>query len=74
MTRPIASRSTLRIFFTVLMYFGFAMFFYAYVGMSLSAGMTVLITGFALTVICGLCRCFFTEGDCADRHLQKPAP
>jgi hypothetical protein len=27
-----------------------------------------------MTVGCGLCRCFLTEGDCRDHHTTRPAP
>ena len=68
------SKSALRIFLTVLMYFGVVVFLYPYVIGTLSSGIVLLIAGAGLTVTCGLLRCFLTEGDCSKNPISKPAP
>jgi hypothetical protein len=68
------SKSALRIFLTVLMYFGVVVFLYPYVVGTLSSGIFLLMAGAGLTVTCGLLRCFLTEGDCNKHPVSKPAP
>jgi hypothetical protein len=68
------SRSATRFLLTFLMYFGVVIFLYPYVTGRLSNGILMLIGGASMAVICGLSRCFLTEGDCADTHITKPAP
>jgi hypothetical protein len=68
------SKPALRILLTILMYFGVLIFLYPYVVGVLSNGILLLIGGAALTVVCGMCRCLLTEGDCRDRQISKPAP
>jgi hypothetical protein len=68
------SKPALRILLTILMYAGVLVFLYPYVAASAVSGVLLLILGASLTVGCGLCRCFLTEGDCRDRHTTRPAP
>ncbi len=65
------SRPALRVLLTFLMYFGVVIFLYPYVTGRLSMGVAFLIGGASLTVVAGMCRCFLTEGDCQERHLQS---
>lgn len=70
------SRSSVRFLLTVLMYTGVVVFLTPYFTGRVTRGIFILIAGAALTVICGLCRCFLTDGDCSEReqHITKPAP
>jgi hypothetical protein len=68
------SKASMRVLLTILMYSGVGIFLYPYVSGVASGAMLLLIGGAAMTVGCGLCRCFLTEGDCSDRHMSKPAP
>lgn len=62
------SRCTLRYIFTVLLYFGVAIFLYPYFTGRLSNGIIFLVGGIGLTVLCGIGRCCYTEGDCVERE------
>ena len=62
------SKSTLRVLLTILMYAGVVVFLCPYVAGSAVSGVLLLILGACMTVGCGLCRCFLTEGDCGERH------
>jgi hypothetical protein len=68
------SRCTLRNIFTVLIYFGVAMFLYPYVTGRLSSGMLLLVGGLGLAVVCGILRCVCMEGDCTDREYTTKKP
>ncbi len=70
------SRPTLRFLLTVLMYTGVVVFLTPYFTGRISRSILILIAGAALTVICGMCRCFLTEGDCEEgqHHTTRPAP
>jgi hypothetical protein len=68
------SRRTLRVLLTILMYAGVGVFLYPYFSGHLYSEILILILGAAITVSCGLCRCFLTPGDCRDQHISKPAP
>ena len=68
------SKPFLRILLTVLMYAGVVVFISPYIAGSPVSEIVLLILGATLTVSCGLCRCFLTEGDCRDRHTTRPAP
>jgi hypothetical protein len=57
-------RPALRIFLTIFMYAGVVVFLFPYFVGRISAGIPVMIIGAALTVGCGLLRCYLTEGDC----------
>ncbi len=62
------SRCTLRSIFTVLLYFGVAIFLYPYLTGRLSSGVLYLVGGIGLAVLCGILRCCFTEGDCTEHE------
>jgi hypothetical protein len=62
------SRCTLRYIFTVLLYFGVAIFLYPYFTGRLSSGIFFLVGGLGLAVLCGILRCCYTEGDCTERE------
>ncbi len=66
------SRCTLRYLLTVLLYAGVAVFLWPYLTGHMFTGMFFLIGGACLTVVCGLLRCYLTEGDCTDRIPAKP--
>jgi hypothetical protein len=68
------SRCTLRYLLTVLLYAGVAIFLFPYVTGHVSSGILFLIGGAGLIVVCGIFRCYLTEGDCADRTITKPCP
>jgi hypothetical protein len=59
------SKSVLRIILTILMYTGICVFLFPYFRGRITAGIPFMILGAAGTVICGLLRCYLTEGDCA---------
>jgi hypothetical protein len=58
------TKSVLRIVLTILMYAGVVVFLLPYVTGRLTTGVTFLIIGAGSAVICGLLRCYLTEGDC----------
>ena len=59
------TKSILRIVLTILMYAGVAVFLLPYVTGKLTAGVLFLLFGAGFAVVCGLLRCYLTEGDCA---------
>ncbi len=67
-------KSTLRIVLTILMYSGVVVFLAPYFTGHLQRGIPYLIGGAITTVICGLLRSFFTEGECSDRTFFRPNP
>ena len=58
------SRSILRIVLTILMYAGVCVFLFPYFKGRITAGIPFMIAGITCTVVCGLLRCYLTEGDC----------
>lgn len=58
------SRGILRVVLTILMYAGIAVFLAPYVTGRLTTGILFVILGAAGAVVCGLLRCYLTEGDC----------
>ena len=54
----------MRVILTVLMYSGFLIFLFPYVTGRITTGVLFMIVGAGLTVVCGLLRCYLTEGDC----------
>lgn len=58
------SKSMLRVLLTILMYTGVIIFLVPYFTGTITAGVGFMIGGAALTVVCGLLRCYLTEGDC----------
>lgn len=76
------SRCTLRYILTVLVYAGVAIFLYPYLTGRLSGGMTFLLIGIGLAVVCGILRAACMEGDCTqgqyidalpDPHSKQPS-
>jgi hypothetical protein len=59
------SKGILRIVLTILMYAGVCVFLFPYFTGRLMSGVPFMILGAACTVVCGLLRCYLTEGDCA---------
>jgi hypothetical protein len=59
MTKPV-----LRVVLTILMYAGVVVFLLPYVTGRLTTGVIFMIIGAGSAVICGLLRCYLTEGDC----------
>lgn len=59
------SKSVLRIVLTILMYSGIVVFLWPYVSGHLSRGILFMIFGAGFAVVCGLLRCYLTEGDCS---------
>jgi hypothetical protein len=58
------TRRALRILLTILMYAGIVVFLFPYVTGKLTTGIVFLIIGAGTAVVCGLLRCYLTEGDC----------
>ena len=53
-----------RVLLTILMYAGVVVFLFPYVTGRITPGILFMILGAGLTVVCGLLRCYLTEGDC----------
>ena len=69
------SRCTLRIVFTILMYAGVVVFLVPYLSGRIYTGTLFLIVGMGIAVGSGLLRCYFTEGDSPEQHINsKPCP
>ena len=67
MTKPV-----IRIVLTILMYAGVVIFLLPYITGRLTTGILFLILGAGSAVICGLLRCYLTEGDCGKHpHLGR---
>lgn len=58
------TKSVLRVVLTILMYVGVVIFLVPYFIGMITAGVGLMIGGAALAVVCGLLRCYLTEGDC----------
>lgn len=69
LTKPV-----LRILLTILMYAGACIFLFPYVAGDMRRGIPFLIGGALMTVVCGLLRCFLTEGECSERTSYRPNP
>jgi hypothetical protein len=61
------TRKTWRIVLTILMYSGVVVFLLPYFRGKImtSSGIWFMIVGVGMAVVCGLLRCYLTEGDCA---------
>lgn len=57
-------RKFMRVVLTILMYAGVLVFLYPYLTGRIMAGIVFMIVGAGMTVVCGLLRCYLTEGDC----------
>lgn len=62
------TRGFLRTVLTILMYAGVLVFLYPYVTGRIMTGVLFMILGAGMTVVCGLLRCYLTEGDCGPMH------
>ena len=58
------TREVVRVVLTILMYAGIVIFLIPYISGTVTAGIMLLIFGAGAAVICGLLRCYLTEGDC----------
>ncbi len=65
------SRPVLRILLTILMYSGVVICLLPYVRGQLTASLLFLVAGIGIAVICGLLRCYLTEGDCTEKHITS---
>jgi hypothetical protein len=59
------TKGILRIVLTILMYAGVGVFLYPYFTGRIMSGILFMILGAGCTVVCGLLRCYLTEGDCS---------
>ena len=57
------TKAILPIVLTILMYSGVVVFLFPYFTGRLTAGIPFMIMGATCTVVCGLLRCYLTEGD-----------
>ena len=62
------SRCTLRNIFTVLLYAGVGIFLFPYLTGHFHNAVFFLVAGIGLAVLCGILRCYYTEGDCTERE------
>ena len=58
------TKKLLRVVLTILMYTGVLVFLIPYFTGRITGGVVFMIIGAGSTVICGLLRCYLTEGDC----------
>lgn len=57
-------KQAMRIVLTILMYTGVAIFIFPYLTGRIMTGIVYMIVGAGMAVVCGLLRCYLTEGDC----------
>ena len=57
-------KKVLRIVLTILMYAGVLVFLIPYFRGTITTSVIFLIFGAGFAVVCGLLRCYLTEGDC----------
>jgi hypothetical protein len=57
-------KKLMRLMLTILMYAGVLIFLFPYVTGRFTTGIAFMILGAGMTVVCGLLRCYLTEGDC----------
>ncbi len=58
------TKSITRIVLTILMYAGVVVFLFPYFAGKITTGVLFMIIGAGFAVVCGLLRCYLTEGDC----------
>jgi hypothetical protein len=58
------TKRVMRVVLTILMYAGIVIFLLPYITGRLTTGINLLIIGAGAAIICGLLRCYLTEGDC----------
>jgi hypothetical protein len=61
-------RKIMRIVLTILMYAGVVVFLIPYFKGTITTSAIFLIFGAGFAVLCGLLRCYLTEGDCGRVH------
>jgi len=57
-------KKLMRLMLTILMYAGVLIFLFPYVTGRFTTGIAFMILGAGMTIVCGLLRCYLTEGDC----------
>ena len=57
-------KKLMRLMLNILMYAGVLIFLFPYVTGRFTTGIAFMILGAGMTVVCGLLRCYLTEGDC----------
>ena len=62
------ARQSLRVLLTILMYAGVLVFLIPYFRGTVTTSILFLILGAGFAVLCGLLRCYLTEGDCGRIH------
>jgi len=62
--RSNVTKSITRIVLTILMYAGVVVFLFPYFAGKITTGVLFMIIGAGFAVVCGLLRCYLTEGDC----------
>lgn len=58
------TKQVLRVVLTILMYSGVVVFLIPYFTGRITTGIVLMIVGAGCAVVCGLLRCYLTEGDC----------
>jgi hypothetical protein len=58
------TKSITRIVLTILMYAGVVVFLFPYFAGKITTGVLFMIIGAGFAVVCGLLRCYLTDGDC----------
>ncbi len=58
------TKKTMRLLLTILMYAGVVVFLLPYFRGRIVTGMWFMIIGAGMAIVCGLLRCYLTEGDC----------
>lgn len=63
-------KSVVRIVLTLLMYAGVVVFLVPYFTGRVTQGIMFVTVGAIFAVVCGLLRCYLTDGDCTDPELN----
>jgi hypothetical protein len=63
-SRETDMKNVLRVVLTILMYSGVLVFLVPYFTGRITTGIALMIIGAGGAVVCGLLRCYLTEGDC----------
>lgn len=58
------TKKSWRVVLTILMYAGVVVFLLPYIRGKIMHGIGFMIVGAGMAVVCGLLRCYLTEGDC----------
>lgn len=58
------TKKSWRVVLTILMYAGVVVFLLPYIRGRIMHGIGFMIVGAGMAVVCGLLRCYLTEGDC----------